>query len=300
MGGRMASRTAEMPMQGERGAAFDDALLRAAPVLARLAFAAWARAAGWTVETSVRASIRMVQGAARGESPAELFQEAETALRQWARQLLGIVDGGGNGGPPAAPADHQPPPYVEGDAVSLDGHPLTDAELRERGARLLRRSADVDDDLAAHPAYARIISELAPDEARILRLLAQEGPRPAVDVRTAGPIGRLKSDLVAPGLTMIGAEAGCRHTDRVHRYLDNLARLGLIWFSREQLEDLTLYQVLEAQPDVGTAMEEAGRTKTVRRSIQLTPFGHDFCETCLPLDTGEIEALSGRETRPVS
>jgi hypothetical protein len=98
---------------------------------------------------------------------------------------------------------------------------------------------------------------------------------------------------------MIGAEAGCRHTDRVHRYLDNLSRLGLIWFSREQLEDVTLYQVLEAQPDVVEAMERAGRAKTVRRSIQLTPFGDDFCRTCLPLDTAEIEALSSRDTRPL-
>jgi hypothetical protein len=302
MGERMNGRTAQMPMPGEReaGSSFDDALLRAAPVLARLAFAAWARAAEWTVETSVRATIRLVQGAARGDSPADLIQGAEAELREWARQLLGIVDGGGNGaGPADRAAAEQPPPYVDADVTSLDGQPLTDAELRERGAELLRRSADVDHDMDAHPAYARIVSELAPDEARILRLLAQRGPRPAVDVRTAGPIGRLKSDLVAPGLTMIGAEAGCRHPDRVHRYLDNLSRLGLIWFSREQLDDLTLYQVLEAQPDVAEALEEAGRGKTVRRSINLTPFGRDFCETCLPLDTAEIEALGTSEPRPV-
>src|SRR5438093_1539164 len=77
----------------------------------------------------------------------------------------------------------------------------TQTLLRERGAELLRRSADVDlDDEEAHPAYARMLSELAPDEARILRLLVIEGPQPAVDVRTSGPIGILKDDLVAPGL----------------------------------------------------------------------------------------------------
>ena len=297
----MNARTAEIPTRGEQEpASFDDALLRAAPVLARLAVAAWARAAEWTVETSVRAAIRVVQGAARGESPADLMQEAQAELREWVRQLLGIVDTRGNGAEPARqPPEHPPHGYVEGEAVPLDGHPLTDRELRERGAELLRRSADVEHDMDAHPAYARIVSELAPDEARILRLLALKGPRPAVDVRTAGPIGRIKSDLVAPGLTMIGAEAGVRHSDRLHRYLDNLSRLGLIWFSREQLEEVQLYQVLEAQPDVTEALEKAGRGKTVRRSIHLTPFGHDFCETCLPLDTAEIEALSNREARPV-
>jgi hypothetical protein len=92
---------------------------------------------------------------------------------------------------------------------------------------------------------------------------------------------------------MIAAEAGCRHPDRLHRHLDNLSRLGLIWFSREQLDDIQLYQVLEAQPDVTEAMERARHGRTVRRSIELTTFGQDFCAVCLPLDTAEIEALTG-------
>jgi hypothetical protein len=29
----------------------------------------------------------------------------------------------------------------------------------------------------------------------------------------------------------------------------------------------------------------------VRRTIHLTPFGSDFCATCLPLQTAELEAL---------
>ena len=273
-------------------AAFEDTLLRAAPVIARLAMAAWVRAAEWSVRTSLRTGMRIVRGAARGESPADLLQAAEAELRQWGRQLLGVVESNGDGaGPPATRAE-QAAGYVDAEAVDLEGH-LTDDQLRERGAELLRRSTDVDHDLDAHPAYARILSELAPDEARILRLLAQQGPQAAVDVRTGGPVSLLKSDLVAPGLNMIGREAGVRHLDRVHRYLDNLSRLGLVWFAHEQLDDIQLYQVLEAQPDVAEAMDKAGRGKTVRRSIHLTPFGHDFCEVCLPLDTAEIEALAG-------
>ena len=87
----------------------------------------------------------------------------------------------------------------------------------------------------------------------------------------------------APGLSMIGAEAGCRHVERVPAYLNNLYRIGLIWFSRERLEDPLSYQVLEAQPDVLEATRAAGRAaKTVRRQILLTPFGQDFCRVCLP------------------
>src|SRR5207247_11454080 len=100
----------------------------------------------------------------------------------------------------------------------------------------LRRGADVEIEEDAHPAYGRVLGQLAPDEARVLRLLVIEGPQPAVDVRTGGPMGMIKDELVAPGLNMIGMEAGARHPDRVKAYLNNLYRLGLIWFSREQLK----------------------------------------------------------------
>ncbi len=164
-----------------------------------------------------------------------------------------------------------------------------EVSLRDRGAELLRKSSDVHFDEDSHPAYVRILEELAPDEARIIRLLAGRGPQAAVDVRSGLP---LASSLVAPGLTMIAAEAGCRHPDRVHSYLNNLNRLGLVWFSRETLDDPLPYQVLEAQPEVIEALAEAGRLgRTVRRSINLTPFGADFCHAALPTDTLEFEAV---------
>jgi hypothetical protein len=184
---------------------------------------------------------------------------AETSMNA-ARSLLG-----------EQPAEDEPAPQ-NGRSPSL----------RDRGADLLSRSADVSYEEDAHPAYARILDELAPDEARILRFLQTDGSQPAVDVRTA-KVPLLSSELVAPGLSMIGAGAGCRYVDRVPAYLNNLYRLGLIWFSREPLEDPLRYQVLEAQPEVLESMRSAGRgAKTVRRQILLTPFGRDFCRVCLP------------------
>ena len=186
---------------------------------------------------------------------------AETSLDA-ARSLLG--EEAPRNGAPAAEAPPPPP------------------SLRERGADLLSRSADIDYEEDAHPAYARIIDQLAPDEARILRFLKADGAQPAVDVRAA-KVPLISSELVAPGLSMIGAGAGCRYLDRVPAYLNNLYRLGLIWFSREPLEDPLRYQVLEAPPEVLEARRAAGRgAKTVRRQILLTPFGDDFCRVCLP------------------
>jgi Abortive infection alpha len=241
--------------------------LQAAPGLVRIAASAWWRTAGWTVGTTVRLGSRLMEASVSGQSPAQLFQEGGTELRDYARRALGIVE--------AEPDE---------DDSEAEEREDPNASLRRRGAELLRRSADVAYEVDAHPAYARILEELAPDEARILRLLALEGPRAAVDVRAGWLPVDAASELVAPGLTMIGSEAGCRNPDRVHAYLNNLYRLGLVWFSREPLKEQGPYQVLEAQPVVAEAMKEGGRTRTVRRSIHLTPFGEDFCETCLPLE----------------
>jgi hypothetical protein len=163
--------------------------------------------------------------------------------------------------------------------------------LRARGDELLHRSRDVRYQEESHPAYERLLDSLAPDEARILRLMLFDGPQPAVDVRTGGPLGLISSRLLAAGLSMIGARAGLRYVERVPAYLNNLNRLGLIWFSRETLRDPLRYQVLEAQPDVLEATHSVRQAKIVRRSIHLTPFGEGFCRASLAPDSERLADL---------
>jgi hypothetical protein len=269
-----------------RGDPDPDSLRSALPGLARVGAGVYLRSAGWALGTSLRATRRLAEAAASGESAAQLAGDVRKGVRQAARELVGLTE------------IEERLRQVVPDQVLPDREPGADgrpppsptADLREQGTKLLRQSADVSYDESAHPAYARILGELAPDEARILRMLALEGPQPAVDVRTAKAL--INSELVAPGLSMIGEQAGCRYLDRVPAYLNNLYRLGLIWFSRESL-DPHRYQVLEAQPDVLAALHSGGRGKTVRRSVHLTPFGEDFCRICLPLAASDVEAIAG-------
>jgi hypothetical protein len=248
-------------------------MIEMVPGLFRLSTEIVWRTTEFGLATTVKVGTRMVRAAAAGEAPQDILQEASGDVRDRVREFLGINE--------AAPEQRAADPPTPNGSVD---------SLRERGAELLRQSADVHRDEGAHPAYGRILENLAPDEARILRLLILGGPQPAVDVRSAGALG-LNTELLSSGLNMIGAEAGCRRVDRINAYLSNLYRLGLVWFSREQLEDVNRYHVLEAQPEVQVALSDAGRTRTVRRSIHLTEFGIDFCKTVLPLDTAEIDAL---------
>ena len=254
--------------------------LRAGTNLVRIAGTVWWRGTELSVQASVRVGSRVVKGAIEGEPPAALLGELGSEAQHVALRVLGLLDQG------LREADA----VIDVQETAKEPERRSDPadELRRRGIELLTRSADVRQADDAHPAYARILGELHPDEARVLRFLCAAGPQPAVDVRSARTLG-VGGSLVAAGLTMIGEAAGCRWVERLPAYLNNLFRLGLIWFSREALPDPTRYQVLEAQPDVGEALEKAGRGRTVRRSIMLTPFGEDFCAVCLP--PNELPAL---------
>ena len=233
--------------------------VREAAGLLRIAANSGLSTAQWLVNTTVQTGSRVVRGIAAGEPPARIVTGLGAELRSVAREALGIPD--------------TPEPAGNSSA----------ADLRARGAELLRRSADVHFVEDTHPAYERILGELTPDEARILRLLAKEGPQPMVDVRTNRPLG-IGSELIEAGLSMIGRQAGVRKLSRTNAYLNNLFRLGLVWFSSEEV-DPSRYQVVEVQPEVQAAMTKAGRApRIVRRSVHLTPFGEDFCQACLPLD----------------
>ena len=248
-------------------------LAAAVPGLTRIAAATWLHATRWGLLTGWRTSRRLVAAVRDPQEAATLARELGTTVgtvRDLGRAIAGGVP------LPQAATDALPP-----GRAAEEPDPTRRASLREQGAELLERSRDVWHEQDEHPAYARILGDLAPDEARVLLLLVRSGPQPSVDVRSGGPVGRVHSQLIAPGLSMIGARAGCRYVDRVPAYLDNLHRLGLVWFSREQLTDPMEYQVLEAQPDVLQAMHSQRFTKVVRRSIHLTPFGEGFCRAVL-------------------
>ncbi len=250
------------------------------PELARLAVGTWWRAVSWSLETSVSATGAVLKRATSGDPPVAVLTGLATDARVAAWRALGLGE----------QTDAHGVPEVIASAGSTQ-------DLRAQGGELLRRSNDVHVVEDTHPAFARILAEITPDEARILRFLYLNGPQPAVDVRTNRPFG-IGSQLVEGGLSMIAEQAGCRSVERIHPYLTNLARLGMVEFSKEQVSNPQRYQLVEAQPKVSDALKRAGRwPRTVHRSIALSSFGQEFCRTCLPLDGRP--AIPVADVRPV-
>jgi hypothetical protein len=253
-------------------------IVRAGPGLARFAAVSAWNLMSWSVGATVAGANYVAKRAVDGESAPVILQEAATELRNVAWRALGL------------------PSEMISTPASAERSTARDAsmqDLQRRGSELLRRSNDVHVVEDTHPAFARILTEITPDEARILRFVYLEGPQPAIDIRTYRPLG-IGSELIAAGMSMIAEHAGLRNLDRIDPYLTNLSRLGLIVFSKEQVSNPTRYQVIEAQPKVLAALKTAGRSpKLIQRSIRLTSFGEEFVRTCLPLNGKVVPQRDG-------
>ncbi|MFR9752961.1 Abi-alpha family protein [Nocardia sp. 004] len=279
---RAGSRTVERSSDVEQRQISNEArLIRGVFRAAGMAAGTVVRGSQWAVGTTFEVTKEITQAALEGDSSAELAERTGNALRSIARSALGVTEGSVREivsyvPTPNGSAAQQAPaigPYLRS---------ATTEELRRRGDALLARSADVYFTEDVHPAYDRILDELAPDEARILRFMALNGPQPSVDVRTNRPLG-IGSELVQGDLTSVPEQAGVRYPDRARSYLINLNRLGLTSTSTDPVV-LSRYMVLEVQPVVETALRKAGRApKIVRKSLQLTEFGADFCHTCFTI-----------------
>lgn len=280
----------ESDREQERGLDLGPIPIDAVPGLARIVAGAWVRGAVWGIGTTLRGSRRLTEAAISGESAAQLIEEIRDEAIGGLRGLLGIVEKEPRAEPITGAARAIVPDREPGKARQAQS-------LRERGSALLERAATTEGAAdPIHPGFDRIVDQLAPDEARILKLLLNEGSQPIVYVNKAAPFG-LAPREVARRLSIIGREAGCLRPDLVPAYLDNLVRLGLVAIRRDPVGDEQAYQVVEAQPDVVAAIKSVDgflfRGQSSRRSVHITDFGTAFCRVCFPPEhlTGDFEGV---------
>lgn len=227
------------------------------------------RAARRGAATATGVSIALLRRLNAALSDPEAPSDPAAALAEL-RRLLGL-----------------PEPDLRDDA---DAHPdpgmTAEEELRERFQVLLSRSRSPAPPAGGHPAMEGIVAELAPDEARILRLLREEGAQPVAAVRAAPLIGR-GEETVLDHVSLVADRAGCHHPEDGPAYLDNLSRLGLVRIMREELVGNEDYDVIRARPEVVATEERVTdqrnqRVRMDRGHVQLSDLGELLCEICLP------------------
>ena len=161
--------------------------------------------------------------------------------------------------------------------------------LREAMSELLERSVEVDRTASRDYLYGNIISQLVPDEARILAALA-DGTKYAVLDVVAKPFGRSLARTVLSNASTVGRAAGVVTTDNVPTYLTRLHNFGLVEFGPAE-ESLSIqYDILAADGEVQAAQQVAekrhiGTPRLVRKSVAISQFGRDFWTAADPART---------------
>jgi hypothetical protein len=186
----------------------------------------------------------------------------------------------------------QPSISIAGPALEAMRFTADAPDLRELYASLLATAMNLDTSDSTHPAFVEMIKQMCPDEAKILRVLANGYYRPRLAIYATVESGS-KKRLVSRNQTMLDEEAGVssHHTSS---YLDNLQRLGLI----EMPEDVVIvkdgiYDALESHPFIRQMQDDirqAGEEPQIERSlIRLTDLGRRFIYACVEPPPSNVE-----------
>lgn len=208
---------------------------------------------------------RRLPGGAALQREVQRFQDA--ALHE-VRRILDVPEGGN------AMSDE------ERRAVLLIQNSAGADPLREAMTELLERSVETDRHSSRDYLYGSIISQLVPDEARILAALSDGREFAALDV-VAKQLGRSATRTVLTNASTVGRSAGVANPDNVPTYVTRLHTFGLVEFAPPAETLATQYEILAADSTVQAAQatveaRRLGSPRLVRKTLTISPFGKEF------------------------
>ncbi|HKC28727.1 MAG TPA: Abi-alpha family protein [Jatrophihabitans sp.] len=159
------------------------------------------------------------------------------------------------------------------------------APLRTAMSELLSRAGDSSAGRSKEYLFGTIVSQLVPDEARILAALAGGKQFAVVDV-VAKPVGRAARTILA-NASQLGTLASVAPARNSATYLTRLHALGLVEFGPAADELADNYEKLavdSAVQDARVTIErnKMGSAKLIRKTVVLSSLGRDFWLACAP------------------
>ncbi|MDT8318619.1 MAG: DUF4393 domain-containing protein [bacterium] len=171
----------------------------------------------------------------------------------------------------------KPPLSIAGPLVFQLLFAKDEPELKELYASLLSSAMDPSES-AAHPSFVSIIQQLTPDEANILRYIAQiDEDLPSLSENSISE-GCAK-EAVSFKFEKWCEKAGVAHLDRSDAYMDNLIRLRIL---HQVIGNDTKYKP-EYVDRYG--IFDASVSNTEYEIIELIPFGRLFLNACIEKET---------------
>ncbi len=155
--------------------------------------------------------------------------------------------------------------------------------LRSAMTELLDRSSRQDGPKSRDYLFGTIVSQLVPDEARILAALAGGKTFAVIDV-IAKQSNRSTNHVELANASPIGASAGVSLPRNTGTYLARLRGFGLIEFGPPGDELDSQFDALREDTAVqeARARTENGKTRSARKSVSLSSFGEQFWSACAP------------------
>src|SRR5690625_2729206 len=175
----------------------------------------------------------------------------------------------------------EPDMSIVGPALEASRYYIDEENLREMFANLIASSFNEDTSDNTHPSFVEIIKRLNSDEAKILNYIkGRHFPTLHVVSRKNG-----SQSPIMMNFSDISFKAKCELPDKIHSYLDNLNRLGLIQLNNEgSLTDKSLYSDLEKHPITKHSVmlaDSLGKSKIIQSHAQSTMFGINFYNSCI-------------------
>jgi len=193
------------------------------------------------------------------------------------------------------PEDIVPPkPHIAVPAIEALRYTGSEEELSDLYVNLLASSMDAKTVSNAHPSFAEIIKQLAPDEAKLMKYFASQGNLPLISVRLETGTAKGGGHDIINNFSLFGKPANCENHSLVPSYLDNLGRLGLIkipdnyWYT-----DDSIYDDLRNQPEITDFIKSIElqsklyphmstfSTKITKKQVQITELGRLFIAGCI-------------------
>jgi hypothetical protein len=190
------------------------------------------------------------------------------------RRLLDVPEGGpppGRTGLAGASGDEQ--------RVMMLIQSSSGAEpLRSAMSELLERSIETDRTASRDYLYGNIISQLVPDEARIIAALSDGRLFAACDVVAKR---RSATRTVLENACTVGRSAGVVTPDNVPTYVTRLHHFGLVQFGPPDDSIAMQFDILATDSTVQAAeatieARHLGAVRLVRKTLSISPFGREF------------------------